>query len=605
MSRKILGSAHGIGKKKSVKRVMKSLRMLSRIRAEMIAVLVLVVTCAVLSCSGVGARGGGQSGSAGAAGTAAAKTGKEKEETCRVSGTVFKMVDGTPLKNATVRLENEEDHEHTIAVRTAADGRFVLKNVPSARYKLKVSRNGFVEKEYGQQKPNDPGAVLALSPGENRHGLEIKLLPAAVIAGRIYDEDGEPSSQTVVMASREVYHEGHRTLAAKGYAQTDDLGQYRIFGLAPGRYYVSAMQRDWNEINGDREFNAMAGEKAERGYIKTYYPGTPDPGRAAVIVVKEGEEVGGTDIAMKQVVVHRIRGKLVNAVTHKGAVDAELVLIARGQKLEWDFEAGQQVKKADGTFEIANIVPGAYLLAAFWNDQGKSYTTQEKIDIGESDVEGLSLVIGAGVTIPGRIRWEGKPSMERENMQVMLRPAESQYPWGGSARTVSDQQFTLKDIGDGDYEVQISGYTKDCYVKDVEYGGTHSAENKISVSKGGGAELVVTISSRGARVQGAVVDKDGVPTAGVWVVAVPDEARRSNLKLFKSQTTDQYGKYDLRGLAPGTYRIFSWSGVEQGEWEDAEFLRPQEGKGELLELQDEDAKTVNLNVIEKKSVGTE
>jgi hypothetical protein len=92
---------------------------------------------------------------------------------------------------------------------------------------------------------------------------------------------------------------------------------------------------------------------------------------------------------------------------------------------------------------------------------------------------------------------------------------------------------------------------------------------------------------------------------GRGVVAVPDEARRGNSRLFKSQTADQYGKYDLHGLAPGSYRIFAWTGIEQGEWEDPEFLRSQEAKGELLELRDEDARTVDLKMIEKKSLGPE
>ena len=89
------------------------------------------------------------------------------------------------------------------------------------------------------------------------------------------------------------------------------------------------------------------------------------------------------------------------------------------------------------------------------------------------------------------------------------------------------------------------------------------------------------------------------------MVAVPDEARRTNFKLFKSQTTDQYGKFELRGLAPGSYKIFSWTGIEKDEWEDADFLKPFEDKGETVELHDEDVKTVNLKVIEKKSVGSE
>lgn len=220
-------------------------------------------------------------------------------------------------------------------------------------------------------------------------------------------------------------------------------------------------------------------------------------------------------------------------------------------------------------------------------------------------MEGLSLVIGAGAIIPGRVRWEGKPSLEREQLQIGIQPADLPNMWEISTQLESDQQFTLKDVGDGDYRVIVSGYTKDCYVKDLEYGGTHSTKEKISVSKGGGAELLITISSRGARVQGSVIDKDGLPATGVWVVAVPDEARRTNFKLFKSQTTDQYGKFDLRGLAPGSYKIFSWTGIEKDEWQDADFLKPFEDKGETVELQDEDMKTVNLKVIEKKSMASE
>ena len=563
--------------------------------------VVLVAVCGtVLVCSEGRAQAPG-----GAQGGAAAKAGKEKEETCRVSGIVLKLADGTPLKNATVRLDNEEDHEHTIAARTGADGRFELRNVPAARYKLRVSRNGYVAAEYGQVKPSDPGAVFALAPGENKKDVTFKLIPAAVIMGRVFDEDGEAVPHAVVIASREVYNEGHRTLATRGYAETDDLGAYRLFGLAPGRFYVSAVQGDFVEGTGDREFTGGSGEKGERGYTKTYYPGTPDLGRASVIVVKEGEEIPGADIPLKQVAVYRIRGKVFNAVTHKGAIDSYLQLVSRTNRLEWGFGGGEQVRKSDGSFEITKVVPGSYLLLAYWSDQEKTYSTQERIDIGENDVEGLSLVIGAGATISGRVRWEGKPSLEREELQIAIRPADLPLNWASSARVVSDQQFTLKDVGDGDFNVIVSGYTKDCYVKDVEYGGTHSAEEKISVGKGGGAQLLVTISSRGARVQGAVTDKDGLPATGVWVVAVPDEARRTNFKLFKSHTTDQYGKFDLRGLAPGSYQIFSWTGIESNEWEDADFLKPFEDKGETVELHDEDVKTVNLKVIEKKSVGTE
>jgi Carboxypeptidase regulatory-like domain len=240
-----------------------------------------------------------------------------KEETCRVSGLVAKMADGSPLKNATVLLSTESDREHTIATKTAVDGRFALKNVPAGRYKLSVSRNGYVTEEYGQKKPSDPGAAFTLAAGENRQDLVFKLIPAAVISGRVFDEDGEPLPRAAVMALREVYDEGRRTLATRGWAQTDDLGQFRLFGLAPGRYYVSATEPGWGQVNGDREFSAAPKQETERAYTKTYYPGSVDPAKASVVTVKEGEEVPGMDIALKEVAVYRVRGKVFNQVTRK------------------------------------------------------------------------------------------------------------------------------------------------------------------------------------------------------------------------------------------------------------------------------------------------
>jgi len=533
------------------------------------------------------------------------KSDKEKDATCRISGMVVKLADGVPLKGATVRVENGEDREHTIAAKTTADGRFELRNIPAGRYKLIVSRSGYVAAEYGQKKPSDPGAAFSLSSGETKKDLLFRLIPAAVIAGRVFDEDGEAVPNATVTASRETYHEGRRTLATTAGASTDDLGSFRLFGLAPGRYYVSATERKWDQVVGDREFSGSAGQNAEQGYAKTYYPGTPDISRAAAINVKEGDEISGTDIALKQVAVHRVRGRVLNQVTHKPGQDVMVLLIPRTKRLEWDQGGQQEVKKADGSFEISDVVPGSYNLLAFWFDQteGKNHSAAQKLDIGESDVEGVLLTIGTGAMVSGRVVWEGKPSLERDELWINVLPTEAMFMWGGQARVDANQQFTLKDLVEGDFRLQLSGTSKNCYLKQIAYGQTFAKDDVISVSKGPNPVLEITISSRGARVQGNVTDKDGLPAAGIWVVAVPDEARRTNFRLFKSQTTDQYGQFDLQGLAPGSYKFFAWDGVESNAWEDEEFLKPFEPQGKEIEVHDMDTAKLSLTLIGTKSAG--
>jgi hypothetical protein len=87
----------------------------------------------------------------------------------------------------------------------------------------------------------------------------------------------------------------------------------------------------------------------------------------------------------------------------------------------------------------------------------------------------------------------------------------------------------------------------------------------------------------------------------LWVVLVSDEAHRGHSRLYKHATTDQFGHFDLRGIAPGDYKLFSWEEVEDGAWEDPDFLKPFEEKGERVSLQEGDVKTVDIVAIKTKS----
>ena len=136
--------------------------------------------------------------------------GNAGEETCVVSGVVIRSLDSAPLKNATVQLVSGEDREHTIATRTTADGHFELRSVPSGQYRLKVSRDGYVEQEFGQKKPTDPGATFVLKPGQKMSDLIFKLGRAGVITGHVFNADGEPVPNAMLNAIRQVYRERKR-----------------------------------------------------------------------------------------------------------------------------------------------------------------------------------------------------------------------------------------------------------------------------------------------------------------------------------------------------------------------------------------------------------
>jgi protocatechuate 3,4-dioxygenase beta subunit len=515
-----------------------------------------------------------------------------KEDQCRIAGVVVKLAGSEPLNKVHVRLQNADDRTRSVTVVTDTSGHFVLPGIDPGRYNLSATRLNYVTVEYGQRKPEGPGATLTLHAGQEMKDLVFRMIPSAVIAGHITDEDGEPLPRVHVSAQRESYEKGKRKLTPSAAVETDDLGAYRLYGLPPGRYFISAVYSSWAqegfEFGGDET-------PQSQGYAKLYYPGVPEAFKASAITVKSGEEISSTDMLMRQVAVYSVRGHVYNGITQKPGNGAFILLMPRGDN--GDFESGYQrrVDKPDGTFTIPDVVPGSYSFAAAWFEDLKVYATNFPVDVGNADVEGVSATITQGVTIGGQIVWEGKPSLEKDDLYVSPRLLDDQLSFGTRIRINQTYTFALKDMGEGTYHLDLDGLGKDCYVKDIQFGQSSVIDDGFTVARSNNGTLQVTVSSRGGRIQGSVVDQDGLPAAGVFTVLIPkDKAQRSKWRLYKQQNTDQYGRFDLRGIAPGDYLLLSWDEVEEGAWGDPEFLKPFEEKAEKISIQDGDVKPANL-----------
>ncbi len=526
---------------------------------------------------------------------------RPKSEECAISGMVVKLAGSEPLKTATVQLQNLQDLAHTTSVVTDVGGRFELKGIDPGRYRLKVSRTGFVTQEYGQRTPNDPGAEIRLSPGQTLRDLLFRLIPWGVIAGRVLDEEGEPLPWAQVSALREVYSSGKRKLLTEALVPTNDLGEYRLFGLKPGRYFVSAKYRPGLHVVGRGEVREDDSDDSRPEFMSIYYPNSPDPARASTIALKAGEEISSVEILLRPVTTYRVRGRVYNMVSGKRSNTGVIVQLEQRNSNVSSGSPDHQlnVENSDGSFEIAGVLPGSYTVSAFWFEDGRRYQARQSIEVGNANVEGANLTIAPGITIPGRIVWDGKPSFDREELLVSIVPADSRISFNGPARVIGSS-FVLRDVFDGTYRLAVIGQSKDCYLKSIRYGSNDALEGGFTVLRGTQASLEVTISSRGARAQGAVTDKDNLPVTGVWVVLVPDEPRRDQSRLFQKAATDQYGHYLLRGIAPGDYKIFCWDDVEDGAWEDPDFLRASEDRGQKISVQEGDAKISDIVAIRTK-----
>ena len=162
--------------------------------------------------------------------------------TAIIRGTVVAADSGSPIRRAQVRASGQGVPPRLAS--TDAQGRFELRELPAGRYTLTASKGGFVSLQYGQRRPSESGTPLELGDGQTIEKITIGLPRGSVLGGRITDEFGEPVANASVQAQTYTYQQGKRVLTPTGQgAQTNDLGEFRLFWLTPGDYYISATAR--------------------------------------------------------------------------------------------------------------------------------------------------------------------------------------------------------------------------------------------------------------------------------------------------------------------------------------------------------------------------
>src|SRR5262245_23866535 len=166
-----------------------------------------------------------------------------------VDGIVVKLGSGEPLPGVTVQLHPERAQRELgprdiefYTVKTGQDGKFVIGNVLPGEYRLIATRSngGYVPAEYGQRSPTSEGAPFTITAGQKLNGIQLAMSPTGSISGRVYDREGDPVAHAQVNALRPIYRDGRRVLTIVQTVETNDRGEYRLFWLTPGRYYVSA-----------------------------------------------------------------------------------------------------------------------------------------------------------------------------------------------------------------------------------------------------------------------------------------------------------------------------------------------------------------------------
>jgi len=551
----------------------------------------------------------------------------------RMSGRVIAGDTGRPIRRARIFISAAElpGGRGTL---TDDNGAFDFTDLPAGRYTINASKNGYIQLSYGQRRPLQAGTPLQLLDGQQLKGVDFALPRGGVISGRVSDETGDVMAGVMVQVMRYQYQQGDRRLVPAGQAQTDDRGVYRLWGLNPGDYYVSAVAR--NEGLGGRfgpaaaavaaavgrgaapalagrggrggfvDFGAAADEQDQLMYAPTYYPGVGSAAEARAITVGVSSEVSDIDFSLQLVRTARVSGHVENpdgSWTAQGNVNLAPQGNTRagglgnnyGGRIGWD-----------GQFSIANVPPGLYTLRARNNDRDAPLSTSQPLSVSSGDIANVVVILQTGGSLSGSLVFQpGSTSPPADLTQVRItapstEPDDNIGP-APNPRVNKDGTFTIDGVSVGAHLIRPNGGggLRGWNLKSVTIDGRDVTDTPIDIRSGQKiSNVVLTFTDKVNEIDGSVTDAQGNAVTEYTILAFSTNsaAWRPQSRQIATTRPDQTGMFKIRNLPAGEYYIVTVDPSEQGEWFEPAYLDQHRAGAARVTLGEGDIKTQDFRV---------
>lgn len=509
-----------------------------------------------------------------------------KQSPATISGQVLSVA-GEPLNKVTVTFYRIPGSEGGGAVgmpmpatnfttTSEAGGKFTIQ-VPPGTYSMSADRPGYVRSGRGGRTGRVP-PPLKLAAGQSETNVTLRMVPQGVITGKVLDQDGDPLSNVFVVALQQRTMQGQKRWMTVGQGQINDLGEYRLFGLAPGRYYLMA--------NPMGRFNMAASAAKRKTFAKTFYPNGLEMDQATALEVTAGGVLSNVDFRMTEYPVYQVKGRVTGASKGQN-FGISLVGMSGGQSNMIN-GPDATTNVIDGAFSFSQVRPGTYYLQTMPMRNRGSLFGHTTITVGEADLTDVVVNMEPGATVSGTVRIEatgnsnqsasssqaaGNTPPSLEHTQVYLLPDFSSpggMNLGGTPPATIDAtgNFKFENVPPNRYTVSMN--QRNGYVKSIRFGNQPVVGNRIDVT-GGGGTIDVVIGTDSGTITVIAQDSKQRLTPGASVIAAPD-VNPPETDRIRVQQTDSEGSAKFVNLAPGDYKVYVVEDSADAELTDTTYL---------------------------------